>query len=69
MRSGLIERLERQSLETVIEETLACLRRPPKFERLADLRYVGQGFELVVALPKGPYKSRVARRQDTPRLL
>jgi N-methylhydantoinase A len=29
--------------------------RPPKVERLADIRYVGQASELVVPLPAGPY--------------
>jgi N-methylhydantoinase A len=30
-------------------------RPPPRFDRLADIRYVGQASELVVPLPPGPY--------------
>jgi N-methylhydantoinase A len=43
------------------EEALAVLRAtlpegpPAQIERLADIRYVGQAFELVVPLPGGPY--------------
>jgi N-methylhydantoinase A len=47
-----------RALETdaaaVIEETLGRGSRP-KITRFADMRYVGQGFDLVVALPDGPY--------------
>jgi N-methylhydantoinase A len=41
----------------VIKRTLQGKVRPT-VERLADMRFVGQGFELVVALPAGPYTSR-----------
>jgi len=29
--------------------------RPPRVQRLADVRFVGQAFEVVVSLPDGPY--------------
>lgn len=38
----------------VLKETGADLSRSTT-QRLADIRYVGQGFELVVPLPPGPY--------------
>ena len=55
-------KLEREA-GTVIAATLAQ-RAKPKIERAADMRFVGQGFELVVALPPGPYsaKSQAALR-------
>ncbi len=45
--------LESQALAVIAETGLAP--DSAEIERLADLRYVGQGFELVVSLPKGPY--------------
>src|SRR5262249_9690443 len=45
--------LERQAL-AVLQATLPD-GPPPEIERLADIRYVGQAFELVVPLPRGPY--------------
>lgn len=47
--------LERQALD-VIEET-GLSGATASIQRLADLRYVGQGFELVVGLPNGPYSA------------
>jgi N-methylhydantoinase A len=44
----------------VIKRTLPDKARP-KVERLADMRFVGQGFELVVALPTGPYSAKSAQ--------
>lgn len=46
--------LERRSL-AVIEET-GLSAASAEVQRLGDLRYVGQGFELVVPLPAGPYR-------------
>ncbi|MBM3344437.1 MAG: hydantoinase/oxoprolinase family protein [Betaproteobacteria bacterium] len=41
----------------VIAKTLSQ-RNKPTFVRAADMRFVGQGFELVVSLPRGPYTAR-----------
>ena len=49
-------KLEREA-GAVIARTLAKKTRVT-VERAADMRYVGQGFELVVALPRGPYSAR-----------
>lgn len=48
--------LERDA-RTVIDATLAG-KTKVVVERAADLRFVGQGFELVTRLPRGPYTSR-----------
>ncbi|MBM3357589.1 MAG: hydantoinase/oxoprolinase family protein [Betaproteobacteria bacterium] len=55
--------LERDA-RTVIDATLPG-KPKVSVERAADLRFVGQGFELVTPLPKGPYtpKSLAAIRQ------
>ena len=45
--------LETQALELVAQTGLAPERAG--IERLADLRYLGQGFDSVVSLPSGPY--------------
>ena len=45
--------LESQALAVISETGLPAASA--RIERLADLRYVGQGFELVVGLPPGPY--------------
>ena len=45
--------LETQALERVAQTGLAPERA--SIERLADLRYLGQGFDSVVSLPSGPY--------------
>jgi N-methylhydantoinase A len=47
--------LERQAL-AVLHATLPD-GPPAEIERLADIRYVGQAFELVVQLPRGPYSA------------
>jgi len=59
--------LERSALATIRETGLDA--GLAKLERLADLRYVGQGFELVVPLPAGPYApgSRRATGASSPR--
>jgi N-methylhydantoinase A len=36
-------------------EAVGVARRDVRFQRRADLRYVGQGFEIVVRLPAGPW--------------
>ena len=51
-------KLEREA-GAVIAKTLAKRTRV-SVTRSADMRFVGQGFELVVALPKGPYAARSA---------
>ena len=51
--------LER-SATGVIEATLAGTPEVD-IERAGDLRFVGQGFEVVTALPPGPYSARSAR--------
>lgn len=45
----------------VIEATLADCGAVPRILRSADLRFVGQGFEVVTPLPEGPYDSSSAR--------
>jgi len=45
--------LERDALAVIRETGLDAAAA--RIERLADMRYVGQGFELVVPLPTGPY--------------
>lgn len=47
------KRLEHEA-ESVITDTQVSLQHA-KIERFADGRFVGQGFNLVVALPSGPY--------------
>ncbi len=49
-------KLEREA-GAVIAKTVAKKTRVT-VERSADMRFVGQGFELVVALPAGPYNAR-----------
>jgi len=51
-------KLEREA-SAVIAKTLAK-RTKVTVVRSADMRFVGQGFELVVALPAGPYSARSA---------
>jgi N-methylhydantoinase A len=51
-------KLEREA-GAVIAKTLAKRTRVT-MARSADMRFVGQGFELVVALPAGPYSARSA---------
>ena len=53
-------RLEREASEVIAGTGLGL--HGARIERLADMRYTGQGFELVVPLPAGPYgpKSRSA---------
>ena len=50
--------IESDAIEVIAETGL----NPAKttLERLADMRYVGQGFELVVSLPEGPYDPQSA---------
>jgi N-methylhydantoinase A len=52
-------KLEREA-GTVIAKTVAK-RTQVTVARSADMRFVGQGFELVVALPPGPYSTNGAR--------
>jgi N-methylhydantoinase A len=49
-------KLEREAV-AVINKTVAR-RTKVGMARAADMRFVGQGFELVVALPCGPYSTR-----------
>ena len=53
-------KLESDARQTVAETVPDA--REVTVRRLADMRYIGQGFELVVSLPEGPYdaKSREA---------
>ena len=51
-------KLEREA-GAVIAKTVAR-RSPVAIARCADMRFAGQGFELVVALPAGPYTARSA---------
>ncbi len=50
--------LERDATQVVAD---AGLGASPLIQRLADGRYVGQGFALVVPLPPGPYHTDAAR--------
>ena len=51
--------LEASALKLLSETGLDATKS--RVERLADMRYVGQGFELVVGLPPGPYDSSSAQ--------
>ena len=53
---ALFRRLEREALEVIRDTGLP--RKAAKVTRRADLRYLGQAFELVVDLPKGPYTAK-----------
>jgi N-methylhydantoinase A len=48
-----------QDARTVIDATLTH-RAKVTVERAGDLRFVGQGFELVTPLPAGPYSAKSA---------
>ncbi len=48
------QRLE-EDARSVIAATLADAKVKPSIARAADLRFVGQGFEIVTDLPAGPY--------------
>ena len=52
-------KLEREA-GAVIAKTVTK-RTPITVQRAADMRFAGQGFELVVALPRGPYGTHAAR--------
>jgi N-methylhydantoinase A len=43
----------------VVAETLASTQ-PPRVQRLADMRFAGQGYEVVTILPPGPYTAASA---------
>ncbi|QHI97687.1 hydantoinase/oxoprolinase family protein [Xylophilus rhododendri] len=45
----------------VIAATLSDRSQPARIVRSADLRFVGQGFEVVTELPAGPYDAGTAR--------
>ena len=51
-----------KALEGEAHEVIAATVGKAKItvQRLADLRFVGQGFELVTPLPKGPYTAKSA---------
>ncbi|MGI9386278.1 MAG: hypothetical protein ACR2OX_02495, partial [Methyloligellaceae bacterium] len=56
------------ALETAAAEVIAETGLDPKtaeITRLADMRYVGQGFEVVVTLPEGPYGPGSANAIET----
>jgi N-methylhydantoinase A len=52
---AVFQKLEREAVETLRETGLDT--NAATFERKADGRFFGQGFELVAPLPRGPYRA------------
>ena len=53
---GIYARLEAEAKAVIADTGLRA--SAARTQRLADMRYIGQGFELVVRLPRGPYSKR-----------
>ena len=56
-----------QDAAKVIEETGFDVSKA-HITRLADMRYIGQGFEVVTTLPEGPYEASSAERSEERRV-